>query len=103
MTQSIIQSEHFPKDFFYVCYNCSINWLKHIINVTFIDNYFCVWAWIKSAILFSSFLPILLNTKTNVVMKLKPFNWVNNSIGLLLISASLNCSSQLKEFKISTL
>ena len=45
------------------------------------------------------------NTKPNVATNLKPFNWVNKSISLLLIadSVSLSCSSGLKEFKISTL
>ena len=48
---------------------------------------------------------IFLNTKSNVVTNLKPFNWVNNCISLVLIavSVSLSCSSGLKEFKISSL
>ena len=57
-----------------------------------------------------SLLSIFLNTKTNVVMNLKPLIWVNNSISLLILglvdsegSVSLNCSSGLKEFKVSTL
>ena len=51
MTELVIKTEPFPDDFFYVCYNCSIDWLKHIIDVTLIDNYFSFWAWIKIAIL----------------------------------------------------
>ena len=31
----------------YVWHNCSKYWLKHIIDVTSIYNYFCFWAWIK--------------------------------------------------------
>ena len=50
-------------------------------------------------------LSIFLNTKTNVVTNLNPLNLANKPISLLLIvdSVSLNCSSGLKEFKISTL
>ena len=53
----------------------------------------------------TSLLSILLNTKTNVVMNLKPFNRANKSISLLLIanSVSLRCISGLKKIKISTL
>ena len=49
-------------------------------------------------------LSIFLNSETNVVKNLEPFNWANNSISLLLIadSVSSSCSSELKEFKIST-
>ena len=36
MTESKIHSKPYPKDF---CMNCSIDWLKHIINIAFIDNY----------------------------------------------------------------
>ena len=55
--------------------------------------------------MFLSTLSIFLNNETNVVTTLKPFNWVNNLINLLLIADSvfLSCSSRLKEFKISTL
>ena len=78
----------------YVCYNCSIDWLKHIINVTFIDNYFCFWAWIKIVIIcFITSLSILLNTKTNVFTNLKPFNWVNNFIDLFLVVDSASSHS----------
>ena len=54
---------------------------------------------------FLSSLSIFLNTKTNVVTNLKPFNLMNSSISLLLIAdlVSLTCSSVLKEFKILTL
>ena len=46
--------------------------------------------------------PTFINTKSNVVTNLKPFNRANNSIGLLLIadSVSLNCSSGLKNLKV---
>ena len=46
-----------------------------------------------------------LNTKTNIVTDLKPFNLVNNSISLLLIpdSVALSCRTGLKEFKIPIL
>ena len=85
--------------------DCSIDWLKQIINVTFIDNYFCFWAWIKLSDFVLSSLSIFLNTEANVVTNLKPFNWVNNFISLLLNvdSVSSGCSSGLNKFKISTL
>ena len=52
-----------------------------------------------------SSVPIFVNTKTNVDTNLKPFNWANNSVSLLLTadSVSLSCRSVLKELKISTL
>ena len=83
--------------------------MKHIINVTFLDNYFCFWAWINLSKLVLSSLSTFLNSKTNAVTSLEPFNLVfnlvNTSISLLLTedSVSLSCSSGLKEFKISTL
>ena len=48
---------------------------------------------------------VFLPSKTNVVTNLNPLNSVNNFFSLFLIadSVSLNCSSRLKEFKISTL
>ena len=49
-----------------------------------------------------SLLSFFLNTKTNVVTNLNPLNSGNNFFSLFLI-AYLNCSSGLKEFKISTL
>ena len=44
------------------------------------------------------------NFKTKVVTNLNPFNSANNCLSLFLItdSVSLNCSSGLKKFKIST-
>ena len=51
MTQSIIQPDPFSIVFCIFVYNCSIVWLKRIINVTCIDNYFCFWTWIKTIIL----------------------------------------------------
>ena len=84
----------FSQKCLYVCYRCSIDWLKHIINVTFIDNYFYFWAWIKIVILcFITSLSIILNTKTNVFMNLKPFNWVNNFIDLFLVVDSASSHS----------
>ena len=62
--------------------NCSIDWLKKTISITFIDNYSWFWVWIGSAIL-----SMFLNNKTNVVTNLKPFNWVYY----------LSCSSGLKK------
>ena len=52
-----------------------------------------------------SSLSIYFNTKTNVFTNLKHFNWVKNSISLLLIEdlVSLSCGSGLKEFETSTL
>ena len=49
MTESIIQPEPFHKHLCIFDIICSIEWLKHIINVIFIDNYFCFSVWIKSA------------------------------------------------------
>ena len=48
---------------------------------------------------------IFLNTETNTVTNLNPFNSDNKSISLLLISdsVSLSCSSGLNKFKISLL
>ena len=48
-----------------------------------------------------SSISIFLKTKANVVTNLKPFDWVNNSISLLLIadSVSLSCNSGFKEYK----
>ena len=48
---------------------------------------------------------IFLNTETNTVINLNPFNSDNKSISLLLIldSVSLSCSSRLNEFKVSLL
>ena len=45
---------------------------------------------------------IALNSKTNFVTNLKPFNSVNKSISLFLIaySVSLSCCPRLKEFEM---
>ena len=95
----------FSQGVLYVCYNCSINWLKHIINVTIIDNYFSFCVWIKMIILCFILTFCILNTETNFVRNLKPFIWDKNSSSLLLIaySVSLSCSPGLKKFKISVL
>ena len=82
MTESIIDRTTES----YLCYNCNIYWFKHILNVAFIDNYLCFWAWMKIAILCFIFTLYFLNTKTNVITNLKPLNSDNNSIGLLLIA-----------------
>ena len=59
----------------------------------------------KCHILDLSSLSIFLNSETSIVKNLKPFNSVNKFIALFLIadSVSLSCSSEVKEFKISTL
>ena len=48
-----------------------------------------------------SSLSIFLNTKTNVITNLNPLNSVNNFFSLFLIadSASLSCSSGLKDLE----
>ena len=86
----------------HVWYNCRIDWFRHIINVTFIQNYFCFWAGIKIVILCFIFTFCFLNTKTDVVSNLNPINSDNNSISFFLIvdSVSPSCSSGLKELKI---
>ena len=40
----------FFKWFLYLWYSCTINGLKYITNVNFIDNYFCFWVRINSVI-----------------------------------------------------
>ena len=59
----------------------------------------------KCHILDLSSLSIFINSETSIVKNLKPFNSVNKFITLSLIadSVSLSCSSEVKEFKISTL
>ena len=88
----------------YVWYNCSIDWFKHIINVTFIVVSAFVFKKKVSYFVLSS-LSIFLDSKTIVVTNLKPFNSDNKSISLFVItdSVSLSCSSGLKEISTSTL
>ena len=104
MTESIIQPKPFPKDFYVfdiivikIDWNISSMSLSLIIIFAFELEY-------KLSYFVLPSLSIFLNSETNVVKNLEPFNWANNSISLFLIadSVSSSCSSELKEFKIST-
>ena len=50
MAESLFQLNFFSWGLLYIWYNCSLDWLKHFIDVTFIENYFSFLAWIKSVI-----------------------------------------------------
>ena len=105
MTESIIQPEPFPKgfcmlDIIVVWIYWKTSTMSRPLNTT---SGFELEQKLSNFVL--SLLSIFLNTKTNVVTNLKPFNWVNKSISFFLIadSLSLSCSSGWKKFKMPTL
>ena len=90
----------------YVWYNSTINWLKYIISIAFINNCFYFWVRIKDFIFcFVIFFSIFLNSKTITVANIKLFDSVNKSIrlcfyGILIIFKLEFRIKRIQDFKI---
>ena len=69
----------------YVWYNCTIDWLQYIINITPIITVSAFRNKYRVVYFASLSFSIFLNSKTNVVMNLNPFSSVNKSFSLFLI------------------
>ena len=64
--------------YLYFCLNHTIDWVECIFNVFAINDCFCVYVWIKGAILCFIFVYYYFNFKTRAIVILSPLKLVSN-------------------------